>query len=249
MIDRIPVAPAPIRLHAYYRSAASLLRELSRAINQGQTRLTADSGLPAGTHLVLVMTADALSAPIEVEGVVTDCRPRGRQMAMTLRYDFDPEPHRSRLREAMDELRRETHKPRRQPRVPLALATDATAVVRGLSATVSDASRLGARLELVGPRLPPIASGDWLHMTLAGTRRGNRRAARLVLEAIWVGPSHRAGSRRRQEVGGRFVGLSATLKKRIAAILSFDEARPALRLRKIARGGAKRPRRPRRSGS
>ena len=238
MIDRLPVvpsAPGPIRLLAVYRSAGSLLRELSRALNQGQTLLKADSGLPAGTRLVLVMTTEALSAPIEVQGVVTACRPRGRRMAMTLRYDFDPEPHRSRLREAMAELRRETRKPRREPRVPLALRTDAAALLRGLSATVSDASRAGARLELVGRSLPAVASGDRLSMTLAGSRPGSRRPARLVLEAMWVGPQHRSGRERRQEVGGRFLGVSPALKRRIVAILRFDDARPALRLGRIQR--------------
>ena len=238
MIDRLPVVPStpgPIRLMAVYRSAGSLLRELSRALNQGQTLLKADSGLPAGTRLVLVMTTEALSAPIEVQGVVTACRPRGRKMAMTLRYDFDPEPHRSRLREAMAELRRETRRPRREPRVPLALRTDAAALLRGLSATVSDASRAGARLELVGRSLPAVASGDRLSMTLAGSRPGSRRPARLVLEAMWVGPQHRSGRERRQEVGGRFLGVSPALKRRIVAILSFDDARPALRLRRIQR--------------
>ena len=39
--------PGPIRLLAAYRSAEALLRELSRAISQGQTLLNADSGLPA----------------------------------------------------------------------------------------------------------------------------------------------------------------------------------------------------------
>jgi len=238
MIDRVLVAPAtpgPIRLLAVYRSAASLLRELSRALNQGQTLLKADSGLPAGTRLVLVMAADSLSAPIEVRGVVTTCRPRGRKMAMTLRYDFDPEPHRSRLREAMAELRRQTRRPRREPRVPLALRTDAAALLRGLSATVSDASRAGARLELVGRSLPAVASGDRLVMTLAGSRPGSRRPARLVLEAMWVGEQHRSGRERRQEVGGRFLGVSPALKRRIVAILSFDDARPALRLVRIQR--------------
>jgi hypothetical protein len=238
MIDRVPVAPAtpgPIRLLAVYRSAGSLLRELSRALNQGQTLLKADSGMPAGTRLVLVMATEAVSAPIEVQGVVTACRPRGRKMAMTLRYDFDPEPHRSRLREAMAELRRQTRKPRREPRVPLALRTDAAALLRGLSATVSDASRAGARLELVGRSLPAVASGDRLVMTLAGSRPGSRRPARLVLEAMWVGGQHRSGRERRQEVGGRFLGVSPALKRRIVAILSFDDARPALRLVRIQR--------------
>jgi len=236
MIDRLPaVLPSSgsIRLRAVYRSAESLLRELSRAVNQGQTLLKADSGLPAGTHLVLVMTTGALTAPIEVQGVVTDCRPRGRKMAMTLRYDFDPEPHRSRLREAMAELRRLTRRPRREPRVPLALQTDATALLRGLSATVSNASRAGARLELVGPRLPAVATGDRLVMTLAGSRPGSRRPVRLVLEAMWVGVQRRSGLERRQGVGGRFLGLSPTLKRRILAILRFDDARPALLLTRI----------------
>jgi hypothetical protein len=238
MIDRLPVvlsAPRPIRLLAAYRSAGALLRELSRALNQGQTLLRADSGLPAGTRLVLVMTTEAVSAPIEVQGVVTACRPRGRKMAMTLRDDFDPEPHRSRLREAMAELRRQTRKPRREPRVPLALRTDAAALLRGLSATVSDASRAGARLELVGRSLPAVASGDRLVMTLAGSRAGSRRPARLVLEAMWVGTQHRSGRERRQEVGGRFLGVSSALKRRILAILRFDDARPVLRLARIER--------------
>jgi hypothetical protein len=238
MIDRLPAipsAPGPIRLLAAYRSAGSLLRELSRALNQGQTLLEEDSGLPAGTRLVLVMTTRALRAPIEVQGVVTGCRPRGRQMAMTLRYDFDPEPHRRRLREAMRELRRRTRRPRREPRVPLALRTDAAALLRGLSATVSDASRAGARLELVGRSLPAVASGDRLEMTLAGSRPGSRRPARLVLEAMWVGEQHRSGRERRQEVGGRFLGVSPALKRRIVAILRFDDTRPALRLVRIRR--------------
>jgi hypothetical protein len=238
MIDRLPAvlsSPGPIRLLAVYRSAESLLRELSRALNQGQTLLKADSGLPAGTNLVLVMTTGALTAPIEVQGVVTDCRPRGRKMAMTLRYDFDPEPHRSRLREALGELRRQTRRPRREPRVPLALRTDATALLRGLSATVSNASRAGARLELVGPRLPAVASGDRVVMTLAGSRPGSRRPARLVLEAMWVGTQRRSGLERRQEVGGRFLGLSPALKQRILAILRFDDTRPALHITSIDR--------------
>ncbi len=238
MIDRLPVilsSPRPIRLLAAYHSAEALLRELSRALNQGQTLLRADSGLPVGTHLVLVMAADTLSAPIEVQGVVTDCRPRGHKMAMTLRYDFDPEPHRRRLREALGELRRRTRRPRREPRVPLALRTDATALLRGLSATVSNASKAGARLELVGPRLPAVAVGDRLEMKLAGSRSGSRRAVRLVLEAMWVGTQRRSGGLRRQEVGGRFVGLSVTLKERILAILRFDDARPALHLTSISR--------------
>ena len=98
---------------------------------------------------------------------------------------------------------------------------------------VHNASRTGARLELVGRRLPEVASGDRLVMRLAGSQRGTRRPARLVLEALWVGRPRRTGAVRRQEVGGRFVGLSATLRNRIGAILRFDDARPALQLLRI----------------
>jgi hypothetical protein len=236
MIDRIPPpprTPAPIRIHAWYRSAGSLLRELSRALNQGRTLLRADSGLPAGTRLVLVMGTSCLSAPIEAQGLVTACRRRGRRHEITLRYDFDPSPHRRRLTEAMAELREETRKPRREPRVPLAIRAEAAALLRGLNATVSNASRAGARLELVGTRLPAVAPGSRVVMALAGSRTGSRQPARLTLEALWVGPQHRAGQLRRQEVGGRFVGLSATLQRRILAILRFDDARPSLVIRRI----------------
>jgi hypothetical protein len=235
MLDRVPAIPAarPIRLMAAYRTAGSLLRELSRAISQGQTLLKADSGLPPGTRLVLVMTTPSVSAPIEVQGTVTHCRPQGAKMEMRLRYDFDPGPQRRRLSEAMAELRRGTRRPRREPRVPLALRTEAQALLRGLSATIQNASRAGARLELVGTRLPAVASGDRLVMALAGSRRGTRRAVALVLEALWVGRQRRTGASRRQEVGGRFVGLKPTLRERIGAILRFDDARPALQLVRI----------------
>ena len=235
MLDRLHAVPAAgaIRLMAAYRNAESLLRELSRAINQGQTLLKADSGLPPGTRLVMVMTTPSLSSPIEVNGTVTHCKPQGEKMAMRLRYDFDPGVQRGRLREAMAELRRDTRRPRKETRVPLALRTEAKALLRGLSATVQNASRTGARLELVGRRLPEVASGDRLVMRLAGSRRGQRRPARLVLEALWVGKQQRTQSLRRQEVGGRFIGLSATLRGRIGAILRFDDARPALQLVRI----------------
>jgi hypothetical protein len=56
-----------------------------------------------------------------------------------------------------------------------------------------------------------------------------------VLEAMWTGALRRSGRERRQEVGGRFVGLSPALEQRIGAILRFDDARPALRLVRIDR--------------
>ena len=97
-MDRILTIPTPaVRLHAWYRSAGSLLRELSRALNQGQTLLRADSGLPVGTHLVLVMAAERLSTPLEVQGTVTSSQIRGGQHEMTLRYDFDPGAQRGAL--------------------------------------------------------------------------------------------------------------------------------------------------------
>jgi hypothetical protein len=245
MTGRLPVALAaePIKLQHAYRSVAALLRELSRAVNQGHTEVRARSGLPAGSRLVLVLSTPALSKTIEVLGTVTACRPRRGGAVMTLRYDFDPEPHRSPLGEALDELRRRNRGPRREERVPLAVPTEAGALLRGLSATVSDASRAGARIELFGPRLPEVTAGDRVVLTLAGSRRGTRRPVRLVLEAMWTGPARRAGGQRRQEVGGRFVSLSPALRQRIGAILTFDDARPAFRLVRIERAGRPRSRR------
>lgn len=232
-MDRIPAVPLPapgVRLHAWYRSAASLLRELSRAVNQGQTLLRADSGLPVGTHLVLVMGADGLSGPLEVQGTVTAWRVRGARHEMTLRYDFDPGPQRRQLDEALAELRRETRRPRLAPRVPLTLATDAAGLGAGLEVAVIDASRTGARLRLAAKSLPPIAVGCRLALRHQGVCPGRRRPLRLDLEVRWVGPARRSGGRSTQVVGGRFVHLSDAMRKRLRALLTFEDARPQLSL-------------------
>ena len=246
MRGRLPQALAsePIRLQHVYGSAAALLRELSRALNQGTTVVGAQTGLPAGSRLVLVLSTPGVSRPIEVQGTVTACRPRGARVEMSLRYDFDPGPHRAHLREALDELRRRNRGPRREPRVPLSVPTEAGALLRGLSATVSDASRAGARIELFGPRLPEVAAGDRVVLTLAGSLPGTRRPVRLVLEAMWTGAPRGAGRERRQEVGGRFVSLSPTLRRRVGAILTFDDAQPAFRIVRIDRPRAAGPREP-----
>ena len=108
-MDRIPTIPtSAVRLHAWYRTAGSLLRELSRAVNQGRTLLRADSGLPVGTHLVLVMATDSLSAPLEVQGTVTSCELKGTRHEMALRYDFDAGAQRPLLDEALAQLRQQT---------------------------------------------------------------------------------------------------------------------------------------------
>jgi hypothetical protein len=256
MIDRVPIAPLPvaaIRLHAWYRSAASLLRELSRALNQGQTLLRTDSGLPVGTRLVLVMSTDCLTGPIEVQGTVTSWTVRGGRHEMTLRYDFDPGPQRGRLAEALAGLRAQTSRPRRSPRVPLGLSTDSAALGRGLDVTVIDASRGGARLRVVGEGLPAIAPGSRLLMRHQGRRPGMRRPLRLVLEVRWTGARRRSGSRSAQGVGGRFVAPSASLRKRLGALLRFEEARPHVSLLAVLpprglgrRAGRKSPGSPRR---
>ncbi len=255
-MDRIPVVPLPppaIRLHSWYGSAASLLGELSRALNRDQTVLRADSGLPVGTHLVLVMSADCLSEPLEVQGTVTSCRVRERGHEMTLRYDFDPGPQRRQLDEALAELRRQTRRPRRSPRVPLTLAADATGLASNLEVTVVDASRSGARLRLRGDSLPTIVVGSRLVMRHQGTTPGSRRPLRLALDVRWLGPVERTGGRLTRLVGGRFALLSDTMRKRLRALLSFEEVRPRLGFRAIEaprtslpRALAKRPARRRR---
>jgi hypothetical protein len=228
-MDRIPAAllVTPVRLHAWHGSARALLRELSRALNQGQTLLRADSGLPVGTHIVLVMSADCLSSPLEVEGTVTACRVRGARHEMTLRYDFDPGPQqRRRLNEALAVLRAETRRPRRVPRVPLALSTDARTVGRGLEVTFLDLSRTGARLQIAGRQLPRLETGSRMRMRHRGHRQGGRRPLRLTLEVRWVGPRRRSGGQLTRVVGGRFVRLSEPMQRRLRALLRFDETRP-----------------------
>jgi len=244
MIDRIPVPPvvAPaVRLHSWYGSVSTLLRELSRALNKGQTILRADSGLPVGTHLVLVMEADCLSEPIEVQGTVTAWRVKGVRHLMTLRYAFDPGPNGARLAEAMAELRRQTRRPRRNPRVPLELATEPAALPRGVSVSVVELSRDGARLRLAGPRLPRIGVGTRFVLALGGGA-GRRALQRLALEVRWTVSARGRGHRRTLEIGGRLVGPTPALRRRLSSILRFEEARPRLVLTDVVR-----PRRPARA--
>jgi hypothetical protein len=233
-MDRIPVVPVPaIRLHSWYGSAAALLGELSRALNRDQTVLRADSGLPVGTHLVLVMSADCLSEPLEVQGTVTSGQVREQGHEMTLRYDFDPGPQRRQLDEALAELRRQTRRPRRSPRVPLTLAANAAALASDLEVTVVDVSRSGARLRLRGDCLPTVAVGSRLVMRHQGTTPGSRRPLRLALDVRWRGPVERTGAGLTQLVGGRFALLSDAMRKRLRALLRFEEVRPRLGLRAI----------------
>jgi hypothetical protein len=232
-MDRIPVVPLPVpavRLHSWYGSAASLLSELSRALNRDQTLLRADSGLPVGTHLVVVMGAGCLSRPLEVQGTVTSWQVRGQGHEMTLRYEFDPGSQRRQLDEALAELRRQTRRPRRAPRVPLTLATDASGLASGLEVTVVDASRTGARLRLEGESLPTLAVGARLVMRHQGAAPGRRRPLRLALEVRWVGPAQRARGGLTRLVGGRFVLVSDTMRRRLRALLRFEEVRPRLSL-------------------
>jgi hypothetical protein len=233
MIDRIlspPLVAPAVRLHAWYGSAGALLRELSRALNQGRTILRTDSGLPVGTHVTLVMSTGCLTAPIEVQGTVTSWSARGRRHQMALRYDFDPGSQRGRLAEAMAELRRLTRRPRRGPRVPLALSTNAAGLGRGVAVTVVELSRAGARLRIAGQPRPALSAGARLAMRIVGRRPGARAAVRLTLEIRWVGPARRGRRGRVREAGGRFVRLTPGLRTRLGAILRFEEARPRLTL-------------------
>jgi hypothetical protein len=252
MIDRVPAPPVAvpaIRLHAWYRSAGSLLRELSRALDQGQTLLRADSGLPVGTHLVLVMSTDCLTRPIEVQGTVTSWEKRGGRHEMTLRYDFDPGAQRGRLDEALTGLRAQTRRPRRSTRIPLALSTDSAPLARGLEVTVVDVSRAGARLRVAGERLPAIVAGTRLVMRHQGHKEGMRRPLRLVLEVRWTGPRRNSSGRSTRVVGGRFVDPSESIQTRLRALLRFEEARPQVSLLALeAPRAADPPRRTRKGG-
>jgi PilZ domain len=220
----------PIRLRAFYRSPGTLLRELSRALNVGHTTLRAESGLPVGTRLHIVMVADALPEPIEVSGTITECRLRGPRYRIGLRYDFDAGPHRARIAAAIAVLRGETVAPRRDPRIPLALRVEAT----GLEATVANASPRGLELVLSGLRLPALATGSRLFLSLSGSQSRTRAVIRVEFEVRWVGPPEAAGRRRRVLVGGRFASASPEVRARLRSILRFEELRPRIRIRRIA---------------
>lgn len=221
--------PAPIRLRAFYRSAGALLRELSRALNRGRTTLRAESGLSVGTRLALVMAAEALAEPIEVSGTITDCRRRGPRYEIGLRYDFDSGRHGARLAEAVAVLERETLRPRREPRIPLALR----AAARGLEAVVREASPGGCQIELGGARLPDLEPGSRLVLELAPSRPGAGAAVRVGFEVRWAGPAAGPGRRRRRLVGGRFVGPSPAARRRLRSILRFEDVRPRIRIRRV----------------
>jgi hypothetical protein len=230
-------APGPIRIRAWFRSAGSLLRELSRALNRGRSTIRAESGLPVGTRLALMLGTEALSEPIEVSGTVTGWRHRGGRHEMSLRYDFDPAPQRARLAQAMAELKRGTLRPRRELRVPLALRVEA----EGLEAATSNVSRAGCRLELSGPRLPALAPGSRLELALSGDAPGARRAVRLTLEMRWTEAAPGPGRLRRLRVGGRFLALDLATRRRLRAILGFDDLRPRIRIVRVTGGpGAER---------
>ena len=225
--------PPSIRLRAYYRNAGALLRELSRALNRGRTLLRAESGLPVGTRLVLVMVTDSLRAPIEVSGTVTTWRRRGTRHEMAVRYDFDPAPFRARLAQALAELKRETRPPRAAARVPLALPVDGVGLARTLRAVIENVSRAGCQLELSGPQVPRLAVGSRLDMTLSASGAGRRPPHPLLLDIRWVGRRRRTARGLRLPVGGRFVALGASARARIRAIQRFEDPRPRIRIRAI----------------
>lgn len=224
------IAPSTIHLTAVYRTAGALLRELSRAVNRGATRLRSESGLPVGTRFTLGLATEALKAPIQVEGVVTSSVRKGRSFEMLLRYDFDPAQSRRLLDSVLALVRREepTIRPRREPRVPLALAV-AHSGWRGVTASVENLSRRGCRLVLQGTRSPALTKGDRLQMTLAGSGRALARTVSLSLVVVWV----RTGRRRGQVVAGAaFTGLRPGAEARLRSILRLRDLRPTIRLRR-----------------
>jgi len=227
--------PIAIRLTAYYKTAGALLRELSRAVNKGQTRLSAESGLPVGTRLTLALTTAALKKSIEVVGTVTARRMRGALFDMVLRYDFEPERFRRLLSQTIAALKREDppRKPRTEARIPVALEVESGGLARSLRTTVQNFSREGCRLELRASRLPKFQTGDRVEMSLSGSRAGSRRPMPLVLDVRWVGREHKSKQGKRVVVGGRFLRLTRQSRDRIGAILRFEEFRPTIRIRRI----------------
>ena len=230
----VPPLPKPITIHltAVYQTAAALLRELSRAVNRGATKLRSESGLPVGTRFTLGLVTEALRAPVEVAGVVTANTRKGRGFEMLLRYDFDPVQSRRLLDSVLALARHEEHvrRPRREARVPLALGVEAGGL-RGVATAIENLSRRGCRLELRGVQVPALQAGDRLRMALSGRGRGPR--VDLTLEVRWV-RSTRTRKDRRLLIGAAFVELGTRARARLHSILKLQDLRPTIRLRVLA---------------
>lgn len=240
------VLPPAIRLPVFYRTAGALLRELSRAVSRGQTRIRAESGLPSGTRITLALGTAQSRHPVEVTGIITSLRRRARLFEMALRYDFEPERQQGSLDRMIARLRREDSPRRRaDTRVPLAIGVDARAFP-GLSVSVQNLSRTGCRLELRGRRLPKVVAGSRISMSLRSGRPP--RSLRLLLDVRWVGDQRREGKGRSTVIGGRFTGLDEALRARLADVLRFRECRPSIRMVKIASPGRTPARGARRAG-
>ncbi len=229
--------PAPIRIRAYYQTAGALLRELSRALNKGCSTIRAESGLPVGSRLGLVMQTAALRSPIEVTGTVTAVRRRGEIYELIVRYDFDFLRFRSLLGEAVAALKEEspTRRPRVEPRIPVALSVDAEHVAKGASVTVENFSRAGCRLELRGGRFPRVEPGSRIELTMSGPP--GTRPLDLVLDVRWVGVIEMLDKGPSMVLGGRFRELPPEARDRIGTILDFKEHQPRLRIRRIVARG------------
>jgi hypothetical protein len=230
--------PITIHLTAVYKTAGALLRELSRAVNRGATRLRTESGLPVGTRFTLALVTGALRAPIEVQGVVTGSVKRRHIFDMLLRYDFDPAESRRLLDAVLALVRNEepSVRPRREVRVPLALGVRG-ALLRGAVARVDNLSPRGCRLIMSGARLPALEAGDRLRLRLSGSGRGAGRSVALDLETRWV-RAGRGKKRKRLTLGAAFVGLSPSARARLDTILKLRDFRPTILLespRKAAR--------------
>jgi len=83
-------------------------------------------------------------------------------------------------------------------------------------------------------------------MALSGSRRGMRKAVRLLLDLRWIGVKRRRRGRRTVEVGASFAPLAPAPRARIGDILRFDDFRPGIRLLRLLPASAAAPRRPRR---
>jgi hypothetical protein len=235
-----PLLEKPITIHltAVYQTAGALLRELSRAVNRGATRLRSESGLPVGTRFTLGLVTGALRAPIEVQGVVTGSVKRKEAFEMLLRYDFDPAEARGLLDSVLALVRREepSVEPRREARVPLALGIRGEGL-RGAMASIENLSGRGCRLVMSGSRLPALRPGDHRRLRLSGSARGERRRVSLDLEIRWVRRG-RGKKAQRLTLGASFVNLSAGAQDRLASILKLRDFRPTILLeppRKTAR--------------
>jgi hypothetical protein len=144
----------PVRLRVSYKTPESLLGEFTRSVGKGGVAIESRKSLPVGTRFVFELSAKGVKAPLEVVGVVTECRAvsKGKYL-VTIRYN--PATDRKGLDEVLQRIS-ESHKyekVRKFPRLPINVpATEEQPY--SAAYVIRDISLGGLGVEVAAEKLP-----------------------------------------------------------------------------------------------